>query len=103
MRSSEERLLLLHQRAKEYAHKRTKSILSVQGSVCSLLLLALVVKTGLFGGAGFVHTVSSLLRKNAGGCFFAALAAFTIGAVLTATIQGLRRGDHRKREVDDEK
>lgn len=96
MRTQDERILKLHNRAKELKKQKEMRGLAISGSVSvffAVLLVAVMLRTDSIyqsiAGSGF--TGSSLLSENAGGYVLAAVAAFFIGVIITAIIYKCRK------------
>ena len=104
MRTQEEMVLAVHNRMSELQRRQETRRLTVAGSGCAALLVALVMMIARFGG--LQHEVlpseysgASLLSDDVGGYILVALAAFMAGAVMVVFI----RAGRRKREQDQDK
>ena len=93
MKSNEERISLVHRRAVELRKARDKKIITANGCLCTILLLAVVSAVGAFA-TGYpmadnpkVFTASSLLASSAGGYVFTAVIAFMVGVIITVGIR----------------
>jgi len=109
MRTAQERVAALHQRAARLRRRREKAALAWLGSACCILLVSL---TGLVFNAGHGHTGVSpgaytgatMLFESAGGYVLVAVIAFAVGAIVTTVL--LRRrcldaaGDHNNQETE---
>ena len=92
MRTNEERMRMLHERAAQLQKQSEKKSVYKVGSICAVLLIALV---GIIGGLqghpteltqnGFA--ASSLLSQSAGGYVLVASIAFMLGVVITIAIK----------------
>ena len=91
MRSTEERLIRMHERAAAIKRQEDKSRLKILGSLSAALLVCLVVAVqqlqtmhhGILSGQ---NTGSSLLDDSAGGYVLAAVIAFIVGVTVTVVI-----------------
>ena len=93
MRSYDERLGRLRQRARALRRRQTKTALLVSGGFGSALLVLLAVFTVQVSGApsaitGSGFAGSSLLSENTGAYVLTAVLAFMAGAVVTILIRG---------------
>ena len=96
MRSTEERIARMHERAAELADRKDKVKLMASGLFSGLLMVCLVF---LMLQLQHMHhplissgtTGSSMLSESAGGYVMVALAAFIAGVVLTAGIYHLKK------------
>ncbi len=100
MKTAQERLTLMHQRAAALLRKKDKVRLSIWGGVSALLLLCLISQTAVLGTAGSViaqgtSAASSLLAEETGGYVLAAVAAFMAGVILTVLLTRRRRQKKR--------
>lgn len=101
MRTQEERLIKLHERANEMQERRAKNMTSALGASCiGLFVLVVTCMTWITGSmhSAFEATLqgSSLLSESAGGYVLTAVLAFFAGVIVTIAI--IR---HRKRNVSD--
>ena len=95
MRSAEERVARMHERAAAIKRQEDRSRLRILGSVSAALLICLVVcmqqvqnmQNGILSGQ---NTGTSLLDDSAGGYVLAAVIAFIAGVVITAVIYKYR-------------
>ena len=88
MRDYEERLALMHKRAREIEQKRIGTRLAASGGMFAALAFALFALVGIYSSpsvvaGGDAFTASSLLGDGAGGYVLAALAAFAAGIAVT--------------------
>ncbi len=92
MRTAQERVEALHQRAEELAGRRRENAALVRlGTACGLLLACLTAlvfgtehaHTGVSPGA---YTGAAMLFESAGGYVLVAVIAFAVGAILTTAI-----------------
>ncbi len=98
MRTAQERVAAMHQRARQLRCRRANAALAQLGALCVVLLIGL---TTLALDMGRPHTGvspgqymgSTMLFESAGGYVLVALAAFAVGVIVTAVL--IRR---RKRE-----
>ena len=102
MKSAEERLALMHQRAQMLERKRNRAILLVSGGSGTVLALCLLGLMRLFtaplaGDAKGLFTGSSLLSESAGGYVLAAVLAFMAGVGVTALCLKRRRQPRQSR------
>ena len=91
MRTTEERIELMHIRAKEMKRDVSRRRLAGFGSASALLLVVLFAVMWQMNGfavsiSNDPFTGSSLLSENAGGYVLAAVIAFFIGVIITALI-----------------
>lgn len=105
MRSNEERIALLHERAKRIRREQNRNYLIASGSVSALLLAMLVMvvaqfENGAIKEAGSIYAASSLLSENTGGYVLAGVLAFMAGVVITVI---LRRQIEKKTKEKEEK
>ena len=88
MRTTEERITLMHQKAEEMQEKKENTLLHVWGTVsafmflCLLSLMTMFCRTG-HGLAEATITASSLLSDSAGGYVLTAVAFFMVGVLAT--------------------
>ena len=93
MKSSEERINLVHIRAQEIRKARDKKINALNGCLCVMLLLSLVTMIGTFttrysaSDNPALYTGASLFDSSAGGYVLTAVVAFTAGVVITVSIK----------------
>ena len=92
MKSNEERISLLHQRADKIRHERDKNRMIASGSVCALLLAVIVTlaaqfEKGAVGAAESMYMASSLLSENTGGFVLTGVIAFMAGVIITVIIK----------------
>ena len=98
MRTAQERVIVLHERARALRRRRQQSALAMLGTVCGLLLLCLIgevltldhVHTGVSPG---MYTGATMLFESAGGYVLVAVIAFAVGAVITAVLVRRRQPD----------
>ena len=104
MKTAQERIDALHQRAHEFRRRRENAALRGLGTVSGLLLACL---TALIFGAEHAHTGVSpgtytgaaMLFESAGGYVLIAVFAFAIGVILAALVLRRRQaGAFRERE-----
>ena len=95
MRTSEERIALLHRRSAQLKRERDRKALrgfgGVSAALFSLLLVCMVRINGVSGVAGGGMTGSSLLDESAGGYVLAAIIAFFGGVIITSVIYRRRK------------
>ena len=104
MRTTEEQLNRMHQRAAEIKREEDKSRLRALGSLSAGLMVCLIVVLqqlqslhhGILTGQG---TGSSLLDDNAGGYVLAGVIAFIAGVVVTAVIYKWRNWNDKKTDI----
>ena len=93
MKSSEERINLVHMRAREIKKTRDKRIKVSSGCLCVMLLSSLVTVIGTFttrysaSDNPALYTGASLLDSSAGGYVLTAVVAFMVGVVITVSIK----------------
>ena len=95
MRSTEERLTRMHERAAAIKRQEDRSRLQILGSLSAGLMICLVIAVqqlqsmhhGILSGQS---TGSSLLDDSAGGYVLAAVIAFIAGVAITAVIYKYR-------------
>ncbi len=97
MRSTEERINLMHRRTEELLNRREKRIMTGMGSVSAFLGLILVVFTvysvgvpGAITDAAMAGT--SMLADSVGGYVMVAVISFIVAVVITATCLKYRQG-----------
>jgi len=91
MRSAEERLAKMHERAAEIKRREDRTRLRILGSLSAALMVCLVfcmqqlqsMHHGILSGE---NTGSSLLDDSVGGYVLAAVIAFIVGVAVTAVI-----------------
>ena len=89
MRTEQERLSLMHEKAAMYRKKRDRAELRAWGgaaaglSLCLLALSASVLGPG-HGISAETETASSLLKESAGGYVLTAVVAFMLGVSIMA-------------------
>ena len=98
MRTTEERIELLHRRTREMERQRSNRQVAGFGgasALLALLLIAVMIQTiGLTpSGTDDSFTGSSLLGESAGGYVLAAVIAFFVGVIVTAVCYRMR---HKK-------
>ena len=102
MRSTEQRIAVMHRRARELKRRRDGTALIMYGSSCAVLFAALVCMIGQFAGetvtAG-LYTGASLLDVSAGGYVLVAVIAFMLGVIITAFL--IKRQKHIKDENEN--
>ena len=104
MRSSEERIRLMHRRADSLRREKDKRILAGAGSAGLLLLAGLLVclvhLQGLSEGYGEgAFSASSLLSQSTGGYVLVAVVFFMLGVLITVF---LMRHQKTKHHLDEE-
>ncbi len=97
MRSTEERISLMHRRTEELQKRHEKRILIGMGSVSALLgLILLVVTVVSVGAPGAITDAAmagtSMLADSVGGYVMVAVISFIAAVVITATCLKKRRG-----------
>ena len=109
MRSSEERIRLMHERAAGIQREKDRGRLITAGSISTALFVVLLSLTiylqGLTGYIGDQFTASSLLSDSAGGYVLVAVAFFMLGVLISALlIRYQRRKQHlNDSELDDKR
>ena len=105
MRSIEEKLLLLHNRAEKLERQREKRLLSLTGGFASVMALILIICVMNFSNLS--HSLqetsfsgASLLNESIGGYVIVAIAAFVAASILTVFC--LRRRDRYKENKREE-
>ena len=98
MRTTEERLALLHDRADSLKKERDVARIRGLGGASGALVVCLVALLAFFGksGHGITETgyaATSLLSESAGAYVLVAVVAFAVGAVLAVLY--VRRQQHR--------
>ena len=88
MRSTEERLAIMHRRARELERRRIGTRIAASGGICAALVLSLLALVGSYSfpsvvDSGDAFTASSLLGDGAGGYVIAAIIAFAAGVAIT--------------------
>ncbi len=91
MRTAQERINVLHERARALRRRRQQSALTLLGAVCGILLICLTgevmtldhVHTGVSPG---MYTGATMLFESAGGYVLVAVIAFAVGAVITSVL-----------------
>ena len=101
MRSNEERIRLMHERAAGLQRKKDKGILLTAGVISAALFAVLLSLTfylqGLTGYIGGQFTASSLLSEGVGGYILVAVIFFMLGVLISAI---LIRYQRRKNHLD---
>lgn len=92
MRTNEERMRMLHERAMQLQQQNGKRFAHRIGGICTVLLVALIgIIAGLQGQPAELakgdFTASSLLAQSAGGYVLVAAIAFMLGVVVTIAIK----------------
>lgn len=100
MNTTEERIEMIHKRAKELEAERKKRILGIEGAVTAALGICLIVMVAFLGvnGGGLTGSTvadtglagASLLEPGAGSYIIVALVAFMFGVTLTVLIRNFR-------------
>ena len=112
MKTSEERIVLLHKRAEELEQRRNRSKMALWGSTSAGLMILLLAVALHF--AGDVHviadarfTASSMLNESAGGYVLTAVVSFVAAVIITVIcIRSQRKKtkppgqDERKKDID---
>ena len=96
MRSTEERIKMMHKRAAEMQKKREKMLLAGMGIVSAFLGIILIAFTGYsIGAPGAVTDAAmagaSMLAENAGGYVLVAVAAFFAAVMITVVCLKYRK------------
>ncbi|MCR5792381.1 MAG: hypothetical protein K6G65_04360 [Lachnospiraceae bacterium] len=96
MRSTKERILLLHQRASEIQREQDIRHLVWSGGTCAVLLIVLPMLLHRFsrivsGYRESYYSASSLLGEEVGGYVLVAVLMFMAGVIVTVMIQRFRR------------
>ena len=106
MAKNEEHIAALHQKMRKLRRKRDLQGLYAGGAVCTslaIILIALVrTMSGTVSGSEMIlYTASSLLDESAGGYVVTALAAFSLGVVVSvAARKYVRHQASRKDQTD---
>ena len=104
MRSKEERIRLLHQRAAGLQKKNDVRRLLTAGGISTVLFAALLSLTiylqGLTGYAGDQFTASSLLADSAGGYVLVAVIFFMLGVLISVALIRYQKRKHRLKDPD---
>ena len=91
MRSNEERIRLMHERAAGLQKKKEGRLLLSAGGISTALFALLIGLTiylqGLTGYAGDQFTASSMLSESAGGYVLVAVVFFMLGVLITALLK----------------
>ena len=99
MKSNEERIRLMHERAAGIQKKKDARLLLTTGGVSAALFAVLLSLTiylqGLTGYIGDQFTASSLLSESAGGYVLVAVAFFMLGALISVLLIRYQRRKHR--------
>ena len=101
MRSTEERLALLHRRVRELQRRRDKALLVLQGSGSAGLMTALIVMVRSYSGnaeMASLYAGATLFDENTGGYVLVAVIAFMTGTLLTAFLIRHRNPSGSKHE-----
>lgn len=101
MRTNEERIARLHERAGEIKKKREKNMLRAMGGVCCVLVLGLAglithLGNGQHGITEGGLTGSSLLSDGAGGYVLVAVIAFAAGAAVALAARLYKERNSKK-------
>jgi len=101
MKSSETRIRLVHQRAKELQKESERKKLRASASASFVLCIALIavfcqldLRSALYAGSHL--TGSSLLSENVGGYVLVGVAAFMSGVIITVVIRKRLVQKHRQ-------
>ena len=104
MRSSEERIRLMHQRAAGLQRKKDRERLITAGGISTVLFAVLISLTfylqGLTGYIGDQFTASSLLSDSAGGYVLVAVIFFMTGVLISVLLIRYQRKKHRLNDSD---
>lgn len=103
MRNDSERINAMHERARLLKRERDLRINGILGTTSTLLLVAILVFTTLFGGGQHLiedvgEAGSSLLDAGAGGYVLVAVVSFMIAVVITVLC--IRWNNKRKSRED---
>ena len=103
MRSSEERIRLMHQRAAGIQRDKDRGRLITAGGISTALFVVLLSLTiylqGLTGYLGGQFTASSLLSDSAGGYVLVAVIFFMLGVLISVTLIRYRRKKHQPNDL----
>lgn len=107
MRSNEERIRLMHERAAGLQRKKDRGRLITAGSISTALFAVLLSLTlylqGLTGYTDGQFTASSLLSDSAGGYVLVAVIFFMLGVVISVALIRYQRRKHHLTDpgIDD--
>ena len=95
MRTAEERITRMHERARQFKKKRDQMMLSALGSVSAMLGIALMLVTAYYSGWSQLGSDrqlkgSLLLGQSVGGYVLVAVLAFFVGVVVAVMIRRYR-------------
>ena len=100
MRTSEERIMRMHARAKEIKAEHDRMVRRVLSGVSAMLLICLVLITTVLSGVG--HGIvdsdaagASMIADDVGGYVLVAVIAFLLGVVVTVTVKNYKNKDNR--------
>lgn len=104
MKSSAERLDLMHQKAQTMRRKRDRMSFALSGTLCTVLLLSLFAVILRYQELSpnvpeKLYTGSSLMSDGAGGYILVALIAFMLGVVITVILK--KQQKKRKRHIEE--
>ena len=104
MRSSEERIRLMHERAAGLQRKKDRGGLITAGGISTVLFATLLILTlylqGLTGYVGDQFTASSLLSNSAGGYVLVGVIFFMLGVLISVALIRYQRRKHRLNDPD---
>ncbi len=88
MKSTNERISLMHERAKELKRKKDRAVMIVYSAACIVLFCGLIGLIRYYNGqsagvTGDMYTASSLIAENVGGYVLVAVFAFSVGVIFT--------------------
>lgn len=102
MKSAEERIRKLHERAAELERQKRKVQMTAWGSasaILSVLLLMMVLQAGSMSCPATIspYVGSSMLGENVGGYVLVAVIAFAAGVAITVILRKYRNRDHARK------
>ena len=104
MRSNEERIRLMHQRAAGIQREKDRGRLITAGVISTALFVVLLSLTiylqGLTGYLGGQFTASSLLSDSAGGYVLVAVIFFMLGVLISVILIRYQRRKHHLNNTD---
>ena len=104
MRSNEERVRLMHERAAGIQREKDRGRLITAGGISTALLVVLlslmIYLQGLTGYLGGQFTASSLLSESVGGYVIVAVIFFMLGVLISVLLIRYRRKKHHLNDSD---
>ncbi len=104
MRSNEERIRLMHERAAGLQRKKDSGRLITAGCISTALFAVLVTLTfyiqGLTGYCGNRFTASSLLSESVGGYVLVAVIFFMLGVLISVLLYRYQRKKRHRNDSD---